>query len=59
MDYEIAVMFELAVNVRRTLEAAGREPTNQDDSYIVELREKLDNSSNGIITVLLQRYPNI
>lgn len=44
-NYDVAIEFEKACNVRRTLEAAGRKPTVEDDRYIHWLRTKLDKMS--------------
>lgn len=41
-DYETAVRFERAGDVRRVLEYAGRTPTLEDDLYINSLRVRLD-----------------
>lgn len=59
LDYETAVMFEKAGNVRRTLESAGRLPTIEDDRYINELRYKLNRGQERFLNELTERYPHL
>ena len=41
-DYQTAVMFEQACQVRRLLEYVGKEPTKEDNFYIHQLGRQLD-----------------